>query len=233
MWPENRSPGCTGQAPAATPPPAAVLRCLLPWGWGGWGFEVTVAAARTLSCPSPSPRPLVSSHGVLATTCPWEDWALLCPRPHGRCGGYQLGPLLLHLFVSLLISTTRLLPPKTMQQVSPVPGTPKTPMEEARTAPRGPPLCTREPAELPVASPVPLHLHPRWAEDPIRNPPRKERPSRATQHPPAFKSLRSHRDTLHTFPRDRPDPKTLDQGRPLRGGASPPGLSLRSHPSSG
>lgn len=117
MWPENRSPGCTGQAPAATPPPAAVLRCLLPWGWGGWGFEVTVAAARTLSCPSPSPRPLVSSHGVLATTCPWEDWALLCPRPHGRCGGYQLGPLLLHLFVSLLISTTRLLPPKTMQQV--------------------------------------------------------------------------------------------------------------------
>uniref|UniRef100_A0A8C0MIK4 Uncharacterized protein n=2 Tax=Canis lupus familiaris TaxID=9615 RepID=A0A8C0MIK4_CANLF len=45
-------------------------------------------------------------------------------------------------------------------------------------------------------------------------------------------SLRSHRDTLHTFPRDRPDPKTLDQGRPLRGGACPPGLSLHSHPPS-
>lgn len=45
-------------------------------------------------------------------------------------------------------------------------------------------------------------------------------------------SLRSHRDTLHTFPRDRPDPKTLDQGRPLRGGACPPGLSLPSHPPS-
>lgn len=26
------------------------------------------------------------------------------------------------------------------------------------------------------------------AEDPTRNPPRKERPSRATQHPPTFKS---------------------------------------------
>lgn len=45
-------------------------------------------------------------------------------------------------------------------------------------------------------------------------------------------SLRSHGDTLHAFPRDRPDPKTLDRGRPLRGGARPPGLSLPSHPPS-
>ncbi|XP_044087386.1 uncharacterized protein LOC122894088 [Neovison vison] len=188
------------------------------------------------SVERPYLRPLVLSHWVLATACPWEAWALPCPRPHGRCGGYQLGPLLLHLFVSLLISTTRLLPLKTMQQVRPVPGTPAGPAEDpdgrGRNSPPRTPFCPREPAELLAASPVPLHFHPFWAEDPTRNPPRKERPSRATQHPPTFKSLRSHRDTLHTFPRDRPDPKTLDQGRPLRGGASPPGLSLGSHPSS-
>lgn len=68
-----------------------------------------MTAARLLSCPHPRH---LSSHWVLATACPCESWALLCPWPHGWCGRCHLGPLLLRLFISLLIFTNHLLPRK-------------------------------------------------------------------------------------------------------------------------
>ncbi|XP_019602774.2 uncharacterized protein LOC109455581 isoform X1 [Rhinolophus sinicus] len=71
-------------------------------------------------------------------------------------------------------------------------------------------------------SPMPLASFLVWDEAFARNPSWEGTSDTGPQHPTPVKSLHSHGDALHTFPQDRLDPKTLDSGRPLRGGACPP-----------
>lgn len=151
MRPDNWSPVPMGQAPAGMPPTQPSSDASSRGGGERPWLQPNF-------CPAPPPpRPLVLSHWVVATAFPCESWALSCPRPHGWCGGCRLGPqLLLHLFMSLLISTSHLLPPKTKQQVSPVLGTPaatwlgrpknqmkrlKQPLEDHWLAPPSLPCC--------------------------------------------------------------------------------------------
>ncbi|XP_011847011.1 PREDICTED: uncharacterized protein LOC105547877 isoform X3 [Mandrillus leucophaeus] len=83
-------------------------------------------------------------------------------------------------------------------------------MDAAEEAPMGP--TTLDPSLLPGG---PLVSFVVWAEA-ITWIPTWERTSDVGPQPPSSsKSLHSHGDALHLFPRDRLDPETLDPGPPL------------------
>lgn len=59
-----------------------------------------------------------------------------------------------------------------------------------------------------------------WDEAIVRNPSWDGTSDKQPPHPPPVKSLHSHGDALHTFPRDRLDPKTLDPAAPCEEGCA-------------
>lgn len=241
--PRNHSPSVLPRLPAAPQYlwDNPLLACHFPQPSSSASSHGPIPRVQVTFCPAPSPQNPSSScwsrysHGLpVPPPCPSECWALPALGLRLVCGLPPAGLwLLLHLFLSSFMPMSHLLPlktkleatPSSAQRLRPGPAGRRTGWKR-RKSPQT--TIALDQALLPDGhlvshlSPMPLASFLVWDEAFARNPSWEGTSDTGPQYPPPVKSLHSHGDALHTFPQDRLDPKTLDSGRPLRGGACPP-----------